>query len=440
MPLKKRAIRVFASKTSMECISACVPSPNATRPSRPNMRLCLYTESALPMIGGQEFVVDALARQFVALGHEVVVLAPWPRHRLRTDDASLPYPVERHHRFISTHRFVDWYRRYLAKVHRRYRFDVLHCHSVYPAGYLAVRSPLTAEVPLAITSHCGDVCPANRVLAKPGVLGRYSLALRRADAAIAINRFTERRFRELCPSVRRIERIPNGADFHRFALPVPRPRCLDPAIQPRRYFLFLGRLVHRKGVDLLLDALALAKANGRLPAVIAGDGPDRSALISHAARLGLLRSARCSASLGSDSLAEKPGPDSRVRFIGPVHGTAKTWLLQNALCTVIPSRISEGFPLVLLESWAAGRPVIGTQIPGLRDLIDSHRTGILVPPDSPQDLAHALAGAIADGDRLDRLGSRARRLAQDHDWRHVAAAHLALFEELLATASKTNAA
>ena len=79
------------------------------------MRICLYTESALPMVGGQELVVDALARDFTTSGHEVVVVAPWPRGGLRPSDSALPYPVVRHRRFVSTRYFLDWYGRYLAK-------------------------------------------------------------------------------------------------------------------------------------------------------------------------------------------------------------------------------------------------------------------------------------------------------------------------------------
>ena len=69
------------------------------------MRICFYTETALPKLGGQELVVDALARQFLALGHDITVLTQQPRWRYRPDDASLPYPVVRHPRFFSTHRY-----------------------------------------------------------------------------------------------------------------------------------------------------------------------------------------------------------------------------------------------------------------------------------------------------------------------------------------------
>jgi glycosyltransferase involved in cell wall biosynthesis len=383
------------------------------------MRICLYTETALPMIGGQELAIDALARQFLAQGHEPVVLAPVPRRGWQADDTSFPYPVIRHPRFISTRRFVASYRWFLARAHRRYRFDILHCHSVYPTGYTAARWAEKSGVPVVITSHSGDISPESRLLAKPGLPDRFRLALERAAAVIAISDFTEQRLRALCPQICRLERIPNGVDVRRFATPVPRPATLEAAIQPQRYFLFLGRFVHRKGADLLLDAFAIASAANDLHLVLAGSGPEEAALRAQAARFGL---------------------PNRVHFVGHVDGDRKTWLLQNAFSTVIPSRISEGFPLVLLESTAAGTPVVGTRISGLEDLVDCDRSGVLADAESASDLARALRQVATDHDLTDRPATEPRRLSASYDWRRVAASHLALFEDVAQTPRKLRAA
>jgi glycosyltransferase involved in cell wall biosynthesis len=391
------------------------------------MRICLYTETALPKLGGQEFVVDALAREFMSGGHEVVVLAPRPKAFGSSDDSSLPYPVERHPKFFSMRRLVDWYRWWLLRCHRKLRFDVLHCHGVYPPGYLATLCRERLGVPTVITSHGGDIRDGNQRLVRPGLYRRFLQALQGADALVAISRFTRESLLRLCPKPRLLVDIPNGVDLQPFATPVPRPANLDPRIQPGRYVLFLGRLKHRKGLDILLEALALVRPRTQkseagnqgskveaepvpVQLVVAGDGQENMSLQMQAFRLGL---------------------QGRIRFVSAVFGSDKTYLLQNALATVLPSRLADAGPLVVLESFAAGVPVIGTRVPGLEDLIEEGKAGWLVPPESPLALAEALARVLADPQVPGSLSEEVRRRVQDFSWPVVARRHLQLYESLL---------
>ncbi len=369
------------------------------------MRICMYTAEAFPRLGGAMVVIDSLARQYLAFGHEVVVLAT-PR-RATSDHRPLPYPVIRHPRFYTQRWLVHWYGRWLAAALRKYRFDVVHCHSVHPTGYVAARCPAMANVPLVITSH-GDVC-SRRFTWQKELPDRCRLALQRADATVAVSEFIEGRLRELCSTARRIERMPNGVELARYTQAAPRPANLDESVRPGEYVLFLGRLVAQKGGDLLLDAFARAAKSNDMGLVVAGEGQSGEKWAAQAARLGLA---------------------NRVRFVGRVEGDRKTYLYQNALCTVVPSRTAEAFGLVVLESYASGRPVIATEIPGLRELVVPERTGLLVPPDSSEALAGALSDAMADRTRLDEMGREGRRLADNYDWERIARWHLDLYGEL----------
>jgi teichuronic acid biosynthesis glycosyltransferase TuaC len=374
------------------------------------MRICLYSETAPPALGGQALVVDALARQLVALGHEAVVLAPQQRHAGRVDRREPGYPLVHHPRFYSTRWFVERYAYWLDRLQRKHAFQLIHCHSTYPNGYVASACAAAAEIPLVITSHGSDLDPLSLLYRKPQLRGRYLQALRRADALIAVSGATERWFRQADPALPRVERIPNGVDLKRFATDVARPAGLDSAIRTGAYLLFIGRVEPRKGVDLLLQAFAAAGQGNEVVLVIAGEGKDRGTLQSLAAALGL---------------------SDRVRWVGRVGGDTKTWLLRNALCSAIPSRVSEGFPLSLLESYAAGRPVIGTRIPGLQELIQPEGTGWLVPPDSAADLAQALTAAMSNRSQTDALGVQAQRTTEAYDWKIIVRRHVALFEELI---------
>jgi len=376
---------------------------------RTPMRICLYTSTALPKLGGQELVVDALARCFTADGHHVVVLAPRPRRGQSADMKSLPYATVWHPRFRSTRWGVGWYRWWLSRLHAAEQFDVIHCHDIYPTGYVASCARSLRTVPLVITSHGGDVAPDGLLARKPQLLARYVAALCRADAVIAISSYTEQRVREIHWPVRCLQRIPNGVDLSLLGRPAARPGQIPPHIQPGKYLLFLGRLERRKGVDDLIVSLPRGEQGGGLPLVIAGDGPERKDL---------------------QRLAAQTGLSDRCWFAGAVTGDVKTWLLQNSYCLVVPSRLSEAFALVVLESYAAGRPVIATALPGLQDLIRPGQTGWLVPPENRAAMAAAIAEAIAQPERVAQMGRQARSLAEDYGWPRIARRHLALYEQL----------
>lgn len=372
------------------------------------MRICLFTSTALPKIGGQELVVDNLARQFQAMGHEPVVLVPNPRSPLQPEDEKLPYCVVRHWRLLSKRFFVSWYRRVLLRLHRQNPFDIIHCHNLYPPAYLAALAQPACPAPLVITSHGGDLYENNTLERKPWVRQRMVQALAAADALISISPFTTSGYLRLLPSPRRIVAIPNGIDLAPFATPAPRPADLDAAIVPKGYAVFLGRLNRRKGVDVLLDAYA--RRADLPPLVVIGDGDETGPLKEQAARSGLL---------------------GRVHFVGRRGGLEKAYLLQNARVGIIPSRGWEAFPLVVLEMQAAGLPIVATRLPGLKDLIDEGNTGWIVPPEDPDALAQALASLWASSSQCDRMGHRALRLAADFAWHKVARRHLDLFDDLL---------
>ena len=384
------------------------------------MRICLYTETALPKLGGQELVVDALARNLLELGHEPIVLAQRPRGRWRVDDRQLPYPVVRHPRFWSTHRFVAWYRHWLLRLQRRRPFDVLHCHSVYPCGYLAALCREQLNVPVVITSHGGDVHAGNARLKKHGLPTRFALALRSADGLVAISRFTADAFRALSPQLPPIAMIPNGVDLTPFRQHPPRPASLGPRIRAGEYLFFLGRLHRRKGIDVLLAAVAtLKQQHPQVQLVVAGAGDELPALTAQAEQLALTEN---------------------VEFVGAVSGDVKTWLLQNARCQVVASRQWESFGLVVIEAFAAGRPVVVSDLPGMADLITPSVTGAVAPPEDVAALAAALAPLVADRQLADRWGQAAQATVAQYSWRTVTERHVELFDSLLAARSQRHVA
>ncbi len=344
-----------------------------------------------------------MARELVVRGHEVTVLAPWPRGgvsggAVRGWDAGVPYRMVRHPRFVSTRWFVGWYGVFLKRLGG---FDVMHAHDVYPTGWIAMRAGVGKVV---MTSHGGDLNEGNVRIVKPGVEARCVAALEGAAGLISIGRFTEANFRRLSQRLPEVVTIPNGVNVQ--ALSAGEARRVE-GVGPGRFLLCLGRLHKRKGVDVLIRAMALVDG---VDLVVVGEGDERAALERLAGEVG-------------------GGAAGRVRFLGQRGGAEKTWLLRNAHAVVMPSRGWEGFPLVVLEAGAASRGVIASRVAGLEDLVEDGVTGRLVAAED----AEALAGAIREslvGDVAARWGRAAFERVPRYAWGKIAEEHEAFYRRV----------
>ncbi len=153
-------------------------------------------------------------------------------------------------------------------------------------------------------------------------------------------------------------------------------------------FLFVGRLAEKKGVDVLLRALADVP---EATLVVGGDGPDDSAL---------------------RALSQDLGIGGRVRFVA-----GSPAISFDASCGApmrsVPSLVArdgdqDTTPLVMSESMSAAVPVIASRLGGLAERIEPGVTGLLAEPGSPKALAEALRDAVADAETLERCGRNAQ--------------------------------
>jgi glycosyltransferase involved in cell wall biosynthesis len=134
-------------------------------------------------------------------------------------------------------------------------------------------------------------------------------------------------------------------------------------------------------------------------------------------------------------LEQSPGW-ARVRYLGRLARERVTELLTRAKVGVIPlepiANYVEAYPVKLFEYLAAGLPVVATDVPLWRKVLDDHDCGICVPHGSPERLGAAIASLLDDDARASAMGARARRAAEDcYSWDTQAAGLLGLYEELL---------
>jgi glycosyltransferase involved in cell wall biosynthesis len=157
--------------------------------------------------------------------------------------------------------------------------------------------------------------------------------------------------------------------------------------EPGRRLLFVGRLAAVKGLPILLDTLALLRAERPdVLLTIAGDGPDRAMLEVQAQSLHI---------------------ESNVKFLGYQSQAQVRALMQNTDVFVMAS-FAEGVPVVLMEAMAAGVPVVATRIAGVPELVEDGISGFLVPPGDSQALAERI-GALLDDPALRQRFGRAGR-------------------------------
>lgn len=293
-------------------------------------------------------------------------------------------------------------------------FDVVHVHAVwnFPTWW-AMRTAAKFRVPYIVAPQ-GSFDPWALGLNAIGkrLYGRFTELplLRRASALQALTAKEAEQFRAagLCAPV---HVIPNGIRAELFDRRRPAPLAERLRLAPdERVLLFLSRVHPKKGLDLLLPALARLRERHRVTLVVAGS--DRGS--------GHLEDMR--------ALAAKLGLGESCRFIGEVAGDEKLDLIQGADAFALIS-YSEGLPVAAVEALGAGLPCVLSSECNLPEVAAS-RAGWVVPPD-----ADAAASALMElfDDRVE-AAARGRRAAEmvrrDYTWQGIAARTLDLYRDL----------
>lgn len=224
-------------------------------------------------------------------------------------------------------------------------------------------------------------------------------ALRASDAVVAISSYTAREIERLVAGGVSVRVIP-----YTTSVPPPpgaAPGARRPSPDGGLRILFVGRLVERKGVTYLVEAVKRLPPDiaGRLD--IVGEGPERPGLAAQ---------------------IERDGLDRRVALRGRLSDAALRAAYQSADVLVLPSVVdarsdTEGLGVVLLEAMSYGVPVIASALGGIPDIVRDGETGLLVPAADPEALAAALRRVAREPGLAARLGAAgAHRAASVFGW------------------------
>jgi glycosyltransferase involved in cell wall biosynthesis len=373
------------------------------------MRVVLTTESYLPYVSGVTISVDGLARGLRARGHDVLVVAPRPAAGAVAagsaasgqgpeiawlDSYQLPWVVPPMYRMPWPN---PWSR--ALRTAEGFRPDVVHAHSPFVTGLMAVRIARSPGAPLVFTHHTrfgdyGHYLGPLAALTARGVESYLSRFWRACTAVIVPSRDLAAEI-EARGGARRIEVIPTGVDVAAIGDAAPVDSRATPDWPADAIVVAsLGRLAPEKSPQVVLDAVARVD-DARL--LVIGGGPSEGSLHRR---------------------AECPDLAGRVAFPGALPHADALARLKGADLFVFASR-TETQGLVLAEALAAGLPAVAVDGPGVRDSIRDGIDGVIVPAEPETTRAERLGAALAelvhDRDRRARMAADAADGAKRFD-------------------------
>ncbi|MDE3206509.1 MAG: glycosyltransferase family 4 protein [Acidobacteriota bacterium] len=287
----------------------------------------------------------------------------------------------------------------LRKAIRGFQPDVIHVQCFGPNGAYATVLSQFSGTPLVVSLQGETLMDDSDIYDHSSTLrAALRAGLRRAVEVTACSAFTLRDAEErfgLPPG--RGQVVFNGVDTDLEAPAVPS------AWSSRGPFVFaVGRLVDKKGFDLLIKAFAaICDRHPDVGLILAGAGRSATALAHLITDLGL---------------------DERVTLVGRLSREEVAAAMTAATAFVMPSRL-EPFGIVVLEAWRAGTPVIASSVGGAPEFVEDGRLGLVVDPHDTAALAGALDRVLADPVLRNELGSAGKRAVADFSWARIAATY-----------------
>ncbi|QEG23023.1 glycosyltransferase family 4 protein [Mariniblastus fucicola] len=293
---------------------------------------------------------------------------------------------------------------YAAWLAFRGNYDVIHVHWPFPHGLMGQVARFVSGKPLVLMSHGAEFSLARR---KKWVIPFLRQSLRSADMCIANSSDTASKVMEMSGQPCHV--LPYGTTVSAADVQA------EPAAKPR--VLFTGRLIERKGLEYLLQAVPMVLS--QVPDadfIITGDGDQRERL---------------------ESLCEELNLSDAVNFLGFV--SKEELAQQYAMCNVWvnPGIIdswgdAEGLGIGSIEAYSYFKPVVASRVGGIPDTIRDGETGYLVPQKDPNALAEAICDLLTNPEKSREFGKAGFKFAKEtFSWKRI----VGELEKLYATAA-----
>ncbi|MFV0307333.1 MAG: glycosyltransferase family 4 protein [Desertimonas sp.] len=357
----------------------------------PPLRIGMVSPYSLTEWGGVQAQVLGLCRELRRLGHEARLLGPCdgppPEPFVTPLGNSLPTAANGSIAPLAPDAPAA-----LRTIRALYDegFDVVHLHEPLAPGP-TVTALLMHIAPTVGTFHAAGRSTGYQVFR--GILGRW---LDKLDRRVVVSKDALELVDAYLPGDYDV--LFNGVEVDAIARAEPAP-CAEPTI------LFLGRHEERKGLAVLLEAMAQLPETVRLWVI--GDGPDTA------------------------TLRDRFDHDGRIAWLGRVSDAEKFARLRGATAFCAPSLHGESFGVVLIEAMAAGTPVVASSLDGYRNVATDELDSLLVPPGDVTALAGALGRVLADHALAERLRVAGRARAEEFSMRSLALAYVDIYRQMI---------
>lgn len=305
------------------------------------------------------------------------------------------------------------------------QYDLIHSH-YWMSGVAALELKAAWQAPVVHMFHTLGLMKQRVARSPSEVEGDYRLkgekdVLRLADRIVAATPAELAQLQWLYQAdTRKIVIIPPGVDISRF-YPIPPDEAKEVIGVPpcESMLLYVGRIEPLKGIDVLIEALAVLQAeNTTVCLVVIGGDPENGEQAPNEEMERL------------QSMCRQAGLKDLVTFLGKRSQDSLPYYYSAAEAVVVPSHY-ESFGMVALEAMACGTPVVASQVGGLAFLVQDGVTGYTVLVDDPQALAHRLSDLLQDHELRSRLGAQALVVAHQYAWENIAARMIQLYRKLV---------
>ncbi|MDI6736204.1 MAG: glycosyltransferase family 4 protein [bacterium] len=375
------------------------------------MNIGLISGRYFPHVGGVQAVVDNLTKGLTVRGHNVYIItskSPWSLKSYEVINgikvyrtflgffggslkASLAFP------FLSFYSFIK-----IIKIIRDNQTDIANLHFVDGSGFYVLLLKRILKIPIVVSVHGNDV----QIFPKRSRIRKLLLRniLKETDFVTGCSNSLLKDAKELVPEIeKKTIAIHNGINLNEF-------KSREIYNNPNPYIFAMARFEYKKGFDILVKAFKFViEKFHRFELIIAGDGPEKSTI---------------------QKMVREFNLEKNVKLIGKMNRDEVVKLFNGCEFFVLSSRI-EPFGIVNLEAMAAGKAIVATRVDGVPEIITNGYNGMLVEPNSPEELAKGIIYLIENKEIRDKMGLNGRNLVEEYQWDKVIDKYLEVYEKVM---------